>query len=90
MFSAKRSGILFVFGEAIFLLTEQLRYLVGPCALEYTKMRAVESYLTDPSADELVQRHRIHSGGTLNSQISSPGGMKSPKKPSLQVNTAVF
>ncbi|KAI5133304.1 Small G Protein Signaling Modulator 1 [Manis pentadactyla] len=35
--------------------------LVGPCALEYTKMKTVDHFWTDPSADELVQRHRIHS-----------------------------
>ncbi|KAK2505520.1 hypothetical protein MC885_010125 [Smutsia gigantea] len=33
--------------------------LVGPCALEYTKLKAADHYWTDPSADELVQRHRI-------------------------------
>uniref|UniRef100_A0A8C1HNE7 Small G protein signaling modulator 1a n=1 Tax=Cyprinus carpio carpio TaxID=630221 RepID=A0A8C1HNE7_CYPCA len=36
--------------------------LVGPCALEYTKMKTADHFWTDPSADELVQRHRIHSG----------------------------
>ncbi|KAM6986489.1 small G protein signaling modulator 1 [Aplochiton taeniatus] len=36
--------------------------LVGPCALEYTKMKTSDHFWTDPSADELVQRHRIHSG----------------------------
>ncbi|XP_044897174.1 small G protein signaling modulator 1-like isoform X1 [Felis catus] len=35
--------------------------LVGPCALEYTKMKTADDFWTDPSADELVQRHRIHS-----------------------------
>nr|XP_054502701.1 small G protein signaling modulator 2 isoform X5 [Agelaius phoeniceus] len=34
--------------------------LVGPCALEYTKLKTADHYWTDPSADELVQRHRIH------------------------------
>uniref|UniRef100_A0A4W2DKF7 Small G protein signaling modulator 2 n=1 Tax=Bos indicus x Bos taurus TaxID=30522 RepID=A0A4W2DKF7_BOBOX len=32
---------------------------VGPCALEYTKLKTADHYWTDPSADELVQRHRI-------------------------------
>ncbi|XP_048098762.1 small G protein signaling modulator 1 isoform X2 [Alosa alosa] len=36
--------------------------LVGPCALEYTKMKTADHFWTDPSADELLQRHRIHSG----------------------------
>lgn len=35
-------------------------FLVGPCALEYTKLKTADHYWTDPSADELVQRHRIH------------------------------
>ncbi|KAM4815721.1 small G protein signaling modulator 1-like [Thomomys bottae] len=35
--------------------------LVGPCALEYTRMKTADHFWTDPSADELVQRHRIHS-----------------------------
>ncbi|XP_073472794.1 small G protein signaling modulator 2 isoform X1 [Aquarana catesbeiana] len=44
--------------------------LVGPCALEYTKLKTADHYWTDPSADELVQRHRIH--GTHTRQDSSP------------------
>ncbi|KAM9793987.1 small G protein signaling modulator 1-like [Syngnathus typhle] len=35
---------------------------VGPCALEYTLVKTADHFWTDPSADELVQRHRIHSG----------------------------
>uniref|UniRef100_A0A8C4N643 Small G protein signaling modulator 2 n=1 Tax=Eptatretus burgeri TaxID=7764 RepID=A0A8C4N643_EPTBU len=35
--------------------------LVGPCALEYTRMKTADHYWTDPSAEELMQRHRIHS-----------------------------
>ncbi|XP_053561214.1 small G protein signaling modulator 2 [Bombina bombina] len=42
--------------------------LVGPCALEYTKLKTADHYWTDPSADELVQRHRIH--GTHSRQDS--------------------
>ncbi|KAM8976005.1 small G protein signaling modulator 2 isoform 2-T2 [Pelodytes ibericus] len=42
--------------------------LVGPCALEYTKLKTADHYWTDPSADELVQRHRIH--GAHNRQDS--------------------
>uniref|UniRef100_A0A8D3CZ27 Small G protein signaling modulator 2 n=1 Tax=Scophthalmus maximus TaxID=52904 RepID=A0A8D3CZ27_SCOMX len=34
--------------------------LVGPCALEYTKLKTSDHLWTDPSANELVQRHRIH------------------------------
>ncbi|XP_053767541.1 small G protein signaling modulator 2 isoform X3 [Desmodus rotundus] len=42
--------------------------LVGPCALEYTKLKTADHYWTDPSADELVQRHRIR--GPFNRQDS--------------------
>lgn len=35
---------------------------VGPCALEFTKLKTRDHYWTDPPADELVQRHRISSG----------------------------
>ncbi|XP_037664039.1 small G protein signaling modulator 2 isoform X6 [Choloepus didactylus] len=42
--------------------------LVGPCALEYTKLKTADHYWTEPSADELVQRHRIR--GPSNRQDS--------------------
>lgn len=56
---------------------------VGPCALEYTKLKTADHYWTDPSADELVQRHRIH--GTHTRQDSSPC-----KRPALGVCILVF
>ncbi|KAM9852819.1 small G protein signaling modulator 2 [Aulostomus maculatus] len=43
--------------------------LVGPCALEYTKLKTSDNFWTDPSANELVQRHRIH--GAHRSQDAS-------------------
>ncbi|KAK3084137.1 hypothetical protein FSP39_008789 [Pinctada imbricata] len=52
--------------------------LVGPCALDYTKMKTSDHFWTDPPADELVQRHRIHSS---TNHITGPG---SPKRPGLQ------
>uniref|UniRef100_A0A8C2ACJ1 Small G protein signaling modulator 2 n=1 Tax=Cyprinus carpio TaxID=7962 RepID=A0A8C2ACJ1_CYPCA len=45
--------------------------LVGPCALEYTKLKTLDHFWTDPSANELVQRHRIH--GAHRGQEVSPG-----------------
>ncbi|KAH9503178.1 Small G protein signaling modulator 1 [Bulinus truncatus] len=54
--------------------------LVGPCALDYTKMKTSDHYWTDPPADELVQRHRIHSSSSH--VFTSPG---SPKRLGLQV-----
>lgn len=59
--------------------------LVGPCALEYTRMKTQDHYWTDPPADELVQRHRISSGA----HSSSLSGCTSPanKRPTLQVTS---
>uniref|UniRef100_A0A8C6STR8 Small G protein signaling modulator 2 n=1 Tax=Neogobius melanostomus TaxID=47308 RepID=A0A8C6STR8_9GOBI len=45
--------------------------LVGPCALEYTKLKTSDHFWTDPSANELVQRHRIH--GAHRSQETTQG-----------------
>ncbi|XP_022108884.1 small G protein signaling modulator 1-like [Acanthaster planci] len=55
--------------------------LVGPCALDYSKMKTADHYWTDPPADELVQRHRIHS---MNPGVISTTPA-SPKRPGLQV-----
>ncbi|KAF4086002.1 hypothetical protein AMELA_G00101540 [Ameiurus melas] len=44
--------------------------LVGPCALEYTKLKTSDHFWTDPSANELVQRHKIH--GAHRGQEASP------------------
>ena len=56
--------------------------LVGPCALDYTRMKTPDHFWTDPPADELVQRHRIHSSG--NHHIPAAHS-DSPKRPGLQV-----
>ena len=63
--------------------------LVGPCALDYTKMKTQDQFWNDPPADELVQRHRISStlvscnstsasaaGSTCLTQSTPPGGRK--------------
>lgn len=52
---------------------------VGPCALEYTKLKTSDHFWTDPSANELVQRHRIH--GAHRSQDMSAG-----RRPALGVS----
>ncbi|UXI14403.1 small G protein signaling modulator 2-like [Sarcoptes scabiei] len=44
--------------------------LVGPCALDYTKMKTLDQFWTDPPADELVQRHRLSSSMTSSSNSS--------------------
>lgn len=57
--------------------------LVGPCALEYTRMKTPDHYWTDPPADELLQRHRIHSSGSHHIPAAHSD---SPKRPGLQVH----
>lgn len=59
---------------------------VGPCSLEYSRMKIPDHYWTDPSADELVQRHRIHSGSSYRVLPATGGAIVgSPKRPGLQV-----
>lgn len=41
--------------------------LIGPCALEYTRMKTCDMLWSDPNADELIQRHKMHSSGQLGS-----------------------
>lgn len=52
---------------------------MGPCALEYTKLKTSDHFWTDPSANELVQRHRIH--GAHRCQDASAG-----RRPALGVS----
>ncbi|TRY80317.1 hypothetical protein TCAL_11740 [Tigriopus californicus] len=52
--------------------------LVGPCALEYTKIRANGQIWTDLPANELVQRHKISSGSAGSLSVSSTTSMPSP------------
>lgn len=54
-------------------------FSVGPCALEYTKLKTSDHFWTDPSANELVQRHRIH--GAHRGQDASAG-----RRPALGVS----
>ncbi|KAI2664877.1 Small G protein signaling modulator 1 [Labeo rohita] len=42
--------------------------LVGPCALEYTKMKTADHFWTDPSADELIQKR--HSSSSMDERPS--------------------
>ncbi|XP_054167944.1 small G protein signaling modulator 1-like isoform X2 [Oppia nitens] len=48
--------------------------LVGPCALDYSKMKTQDHFWTDPPADELVQRHRL--SGSVNGPSTPPIGRK--------------
>ncbi|KAJ4941961.1 hypothetical protein JOQ06_011832 [Pogonophryne albipinna] len=42
--------------------------LVGPCALEYSKMKTADHFWTDPSADELIQKR--HSSSSMDERPS--------------------
>ena len=46
--------------------------IIGPCTLEYTRIKAYENFYSDPNADELIQRHRMHHAGlTVNTNSSN-------------------
>lgn len=57
-------------------------FLVGPCALDYSKMKTQDHFWTDPPADELVQRHRLSTGVAL---MNSPSTPPLSRRPGLQV-----
>lgn len=64
---------------------------VGPCALEFTRVKTSDHLWTDPHADELVQRHRMHSnnrtGMNQTSMMINLNNTYSLKhRPSLQIN----
>ncbi|CAG9834204.1 unnamed protein product [Diabrotica balteata] len=46
--------------------------LMGPCALDYSRMKNHDHFWTDPPADELVQRHRISSGHSTPPSVRRP------------------
>ncbi|RWS22715.1 hypothetical protein B4U80_09970 [Leptotrombidium deliense] len=50
--------------------------LVGPCALDYSKMKTQDHFWTDPPADELVQRHRLST--PLSNGPSTPSATRKP------------
>ena len=54
--------ILYNIIKSLHIISSFIHFSDGPCALDFSKMKTPDSYWTDPSADELVQRHRIHSG----------------------------
>ncbi|KAK7066559.1 Small G protein signaling modulator 2 [Halocaridina rubra] len=54
------------------------KFPVGPCALDYSRMKTVDHLWTDPPADELVQRHRISSG-----HLSGPATPPVHRRPGL-------
>lgn len=49
--------------------------LVGPCALDYSKMKTQDHFWTDPPADELIQRNRLV-GNCSNNPSTPPTGRK--------------
>lgn len=60
------------------LLTDQVHapslvwLLDGPCSLDYSKMKTPETIWIDPSAGELVQRHRIYSLPAMSNSTKLP------------------
>ena len=54
---------------------------VGPCALDYSRMKTVDHLWTDPPADELVQRHKISSG-----HLNGPATPPQTRRPGLHVS----
>lgn len=58
--------------------------LVGPCALEFTRVKTSDHLWTDPHADELVQRHRMHSQHRTTANANNAHSRKF--RPSLQIN----
>ncbi|XP_045119752.1 small G protein signaling modulator 1-like isoform X2 [Portunus trituberculatus] len=58
--------------------------LVGPCALDFSRMKTADHLWTDPPADELVQRHRISSG-----HLSGPATPPVPRRPGLHYRKPV-
>jgi hypothetical protein len=76
--------------------------LVGPCALEFTRVKTYDYIWSDPNADELIQRHKMHSAGLLyspntlngNSANGNPSNsnnsFKMSPKPKLGLNGSVI
>lgn len=65
--------------------------LVGPCALEFTGVKTSDHLWTDPHANELVQRHRMHSSNrtvtNATAMMINVENSHSPKfRPKLQIN----
>lgn len=46
--------------------------LVGPCALDYSKSKTMDHFWTDPSADDLVQKHRISASHSTPPPVRTP------------------
>lgn len=64
-----------------------LFYLVGPCALEFTQIKTFDQFWTDPHADELVQRHRMHSSNrTTSNSTAMMISVNTPHSPKFQPN----
>lgn len=50
--------------------------LIGPCALEYSKIKSQDHFWSDPSADELLQRHRLSNPPAQNGNLTPPAGRR--------------
>ena len=50
--------------------------LIGPCALDYSKIKSQDHFWSDPSADELLQRHRLSNHPVQNGSLTPPSGRR--------------
>jgi hypothetical protein len=77
--------------SAVFLICLGFRFSVGPCALDYSKLKTADHWITDPPADELVQRHRMSSNcfGSSSAHSSAPSTPPTNRKLGLQVSVGV-
>lgn len=61
----------------VFFFLINIWFLVGPCALDYSRTKSNDQFWTDPPADELVQRHRISSGYHTSPPCRTPINVRS-------------
>lgn len=52
--------------------------LIGPCALDYSKIKSQDHFWSDPSADELMQRHRLSNHPSAQNGNSTPPSGRRP------------
>ena len=55
--------------------------LIGPATLEFTRAKHFDSIWLDPNADELIQRHKMRSSGTLSSSNLNTFFAQLPQSP---------
>lgn len=46
--------------------------LIGPCALDYSKIKSQDQFWSDPTAEELLERHRMSNFPAMNGNSTPP------------------